>query len=760
MAEDLTKYEFDVFLSHNHKDEEWTAQLAERLEKEEWQGRTLRVFFSPWDIQAGQSIPLEIERGLQKSRKVGLIMSPDAMASAWVELERLVTTYIAVSARQERLIPLLRRDCEIPPLVQHLLYINFKDDAPFEENYQKLLAIIKGERPPRVARTRPSNPVALPASIPRRPIVGFVARRDENGRDIVGQLKEELAPERNQLVVLWGAGGVGKTTLAVEVAQALSGVFEKRMVWASPELRADFTFTTLLDEIAAQLGRADLRPLALEPKEEQVRALLGEAPALVILDNFETIKPDEQTRCAKWLAQSAPCPALITTRQRVDAGRNIAINAMSLDEAREFVSRWIEREARNKHAFEGLERDRIIEAAGRNPLVLQWVVARIDLANEPADVLEDLLHGEGDAAQRVFDNSFRLPQLGDDGRDTLLALSLFIPDASREALTEAAGFNPTDRKRLNEAITRLSSLWLVETTQGNKRLKLEGLTRELAKHHLSKDTRATDFRRRFVAYFLRYAEAHPQPTREDYDALEAEKDNLVSAMDAAFEMEDGDSVLRIADVVAEPVSGMLSVRGYWDEAIQRGEQALAAARNLTTEAAVMKFAHNVAVTYQRRGELTEARRLYVESLEINKRLGNQSGIAVSLHQLGRLAGLQGNLAEAQRLYDESLEIAKRLGNQSGIAITLHALANLVNQQGDLTEARRLYNESLEITRKLGDKSNLALLFYNVGLLEEAENNEAAAARLFREALNIFEGLQSPYAEVARRCLERVEGGSD
>ena len=113
---DLTAYDYDIFLSHNHADQEWTTKLAERLEREDWpaQGRKLKVFFSPWDIRPGQSIPREIERALPKSRKVGLIMSPEAVDSAWVELERLVTTYITVSARDERLIPLYRRDCEIP----------------------------------------------------------------------------------------------------------------------------------------------------------------------------------------------------------------------------------------------------------------------------------------------------------------------------------------------------------------------------------------------------------------------------------------------------------------------------------------------------------------------------------------------------------------------------------------------------------------------------------------------------------------------
>ncbi|HEX8131606.1 MAG TPA: TIR domain-containing protein, partial [Pyrinomonadaceae bacterium] len=659
-------YEYDIFLSHNHKDQEWTARLAERLEQEDWQGRKIRVFFSPWDIIPGQSIPLEIERALPKSRKVGLIMSPEAIDSAWVELERLVTTHIAVTAREARLIPLLRRACEIPALVQHLLYINFTEDDQFEESYQRLLSVIKDEPTPRRARKAASVPVSLPASIPRPPAVGFVARRDTKGRDIVEVLKGELAPEKNQLLVLWGAGGVGKTTLAVEAVKTLSDVFEQRIVWASPELRADLTLATLLDEIATQLGRADLRPLAFEPKEEQVRALLAEAHALIILDNFETVTTAEQTRCAEWLAKRAPCPALITTRQRIVGAHNVSIHAMTPGEASEFVERWIEREAHSPHAFEGLERELIIEAAGRNPLVLQWVLARVDLAGEPEEVLNELMQGAGDAAQRVFDSSFKLPQLGDDGRDVLLALSLFVPDASREALAEAAGFETGERKRFNEATMRLSSLWMVEATQGNKRLKIEGLTRELTRSHFSKDDRADEFRRRFVAHFLGYAQAHAETTPEDFAALEAEKDNILSAMDVAFGLHDWLSVTQLMD----SVDGLLRMRGYWDEAIRRGEQALKAAQTLPDEAAVARFAHNTAITLQNRGEIEEARQLYNESLEIKKRLGNQSGIAISLHQLAVLAQAQGELEEARRLYGESLEIKKRLGNQSGIATTL------------------------------------------------------------------------------------------
>jgi len=104
---------------------------------------------------------------------------------------------------------------------------------------------------------------SVPALIPRPPVVGFVARRDKQGHDILAQLGEELAPQSSQLVALWGAGGVGKTTLAAQAARAWAAQFGSRLVWAGAERRADFTFATLLDEIATQLGRADLRQLTL-----------------------------------------------------------------------------------------------------------------------------------------------------------------------------------------------------------------------------------------------------------------------------------------------------------------------------------------------------------------------------------------------------------------------------------------------------------------------------------------------------------------
>jgi tetratricopeptide (TPR) repeat protein len=571
--------------------------------------------------------------------------------------------------------------------------------------------------------------------------VAFVPRRDREGNDIVARLTDELAPGRNRLVVLWGAGGVGKTAIAIEAARGLSEAFNQRVVWASAEAREDFNLSLLLDSIATQLGYPDLRKLALETKKEQIREVLTESPALVVLDNFETIAPAEADLCVAWLAQSAPCSALITTRQMIESARNIPLEQMFSDEAQNLLQRLI-MEVHNPSAFASLNRERVIRTAESNPLVLQWIVGQIDLAQDPDEVLDDLARGEGPAAKRVFDRSFNLPQLNAGGRPVLLALSLFVPSATRTALSEVAGMSKDkDKKRFKDAVKTLSALWLIRATE-EQRLAVGGLTRELTKARLFNDPRSKIFRQRFVSRFLNYAETHQKPTPANFNALEAEKDNLQAAVDVACELHDLNAALRLSFLLASPVTGLLSVRGYWDEAVKLLEQALRITPLTHDEAQVAGFSHNLAVMYQNRGQLKEARRLYRESMEISKKFGDQRGVAASLNQMATLALDTGEVGDARLLYRESLEIKQRLGDQRGIAITLHQMATLALDTGEVGDARLLIQESLKIKQRLGDQRGIAISLRTLGAVAQEQGDFSEAQRLYTESLEIDKKLQN------------------
>jgi hypothetical protein len=197
------KYKYDLFLSHNKADVAWTGDLAARIEKEKWRRRKLKVFFSPWDIKPGKFFPREIEKALEQSRKVAIVMSPGGVRSTWVELERIVATYISIEERDERLIPLYLRRCRIPKFLQPAVYIDFREEALFDESYQKLVLAIKDQPLPRIARkasatlassSLSSTPVATGGGN-NTPVNKAAEKMRNNLRDLLQLQKEGLIGE-------------------------------------------------------------------------------------------------------------------------------------------------------------------------------------------------------------------------------------------------------------------------------------------------------------------------------------------------------------------------------------------------------------------------------------------------------------------------------------------------------------------------------------------------------------------------------------
>ena len=94
------EFHYDVFLSHNAKDKPRVRRLAERLK-----AAGVRVWLDEWVIQAGDIIALKVDEGLEQSRVLLLCISPAALASGWVALERSTAVHRDPANAGRRFIP-------------------------------------------------------------------------------------------------------------------------------------------------------------------------------------------------------------------------------------------------------------------------------------------------------------------------------------------------------------------------------------------------------------------------------------------------------------------------------------------------------------------------------------------------------------------------------------------------------------------------------------------------------------------------------
>ncbi len=131
-------YIYDVFLSHNSLDKPAVRKIAEQLRND-----GLRVWFDEWILQPGDDIHLKIEEGLESSRTLVLVMSPNALASEWTMLERNTVLFRDPSNRERRFIPLLLADCKMPDTLRRYLYIDFRKAGIAA--YQQLLNACLGK---------------------------------------------------------------------------------------------------------------------------------------------------------------------------------------------------------------------------------------------------------------------------------------------------------------------------------------------------------------------------------------------------------------------------------------------------------------------------------------------------------------------------------------------------------------------------------------------------------------------------------------
>jgi predicted ATPase/DNA-binding SARP family transcriptional activator/DNA-binding CsgD family transcriptional regulator len=633
--------------------------------------------------------------------------------------------------------------------------------------------IAAGRFPPQEASflgsVPPEAPVAGKHNLPA-PRTSFVGRE----REMV-EVKRALAMTR--LLTLTGAGGSGKTRLALEVARDLVGAYPDG-VWLV-ELAGLSDSELVPRAVAGALGVLE-RPG--QPLTNTLAENLRVKSLLLVLDNCEHLA-DSVAHVLDTLLDSCPrLRVLATSREALglagevvwqvplltvpETDRLPALEEMTRYEA---VRLFVERARLRVPGFElTLENVPEVSNVCRKlegiPLAIELAAARVgtlsaaQIAARLDDSLRLLTAGGRTTVPRqrtlrgTLDWSHEL--LSELERILFRRLSVFAGGWSLEAaelIVSKDGIHEGDVLDLLCGLVDKSLVVSEMAIAGGVRYGLLEPIHQYASEMLKESGEAKVVKSRHAQWCLALAEEAEPGLLGPEEAtwlrrLEAEHDNLRAAL--SWSLGGGDTSLGLRMVAA--LRWFWNAGGYYSEGATWIERALAksGAAYPTARAGALIGLGRI---LSRRGDFVRAEEHLKEALSLCKELGDRRRVAEALNVLGWATFFEGeNIAQAKALLEESLAAARESGNTGVIPSVLNSLASIALENRDFELARELWGEALLLNWDRGRASLTSRILLNSGYTELAMGNRERAADLIKDALALGRELGDKY--VVAGCL--------
>lgn len=621
------------------------------------------------------------------------------------------------------------------------------------------------DAPLRHSLPRPSN---LPA---QRTV--FIGREQE-----VRTIKELLLRADTNLLTLTGPGGIGKTRLALQVAEEVAENFPGGVCFVSLATVRDPSLVSSL--VAQALGIRDSgQQAAIEKLKEYLQDL--RASMLILLDNFEHLL-SAASSVAQLLTISPKLKMVVTSRAplHIYGEHEFLVPPLALPDIRsasslELISKnpavalFVERASAIKPNFRLTKENATAVAAicarlDGLPLAIELAAARIKLLSPSAmearlqSSLQLLTGGAKDLPERqqtlrgAIDWSYSL--LNASEQALFRRLSVFAGGCTLEGVEAVCDSKQDLGLDILEGMASLvdkSLVQRIERAEEESRFVLLDTIREFGLERLSASGEDWATKRAHAAYCLVLAEEYAalavDPARTEWvNLFELENDNFRAALEWLIQTGNAEWGMRLGAALFQ----FWDTREYLTEARARLAKLLKldGAKPRTNTRARVLFSAGVLAGEQ--GDYASACALVEESLDISRELSDARGAGIALNALATLARDRGDLAPSRALFEESLEVWRNLGDRVLVARSLSNLANVVKLQGDYVLARSLFEECLSIFRELGDRTGMAWSLNYEGDVAREQSETAVARALYQESLAIFKELGDKWGSAG--CL--------
>jgi predicted ATPase/DNA-binding CsgD family transcriptional regulator len=621
-------------------------------------------------------------------------------------------------------------------------------------------------------RLMPRAVEAMPIEAPPQPLTTLVGR-DRAAASVLHQISRPNV----RLLTLTGPGGIGKTRLAIQVANDALDDFPDGVAFVAlaPLTDPDLVLPTIAQAIGV-VGPGT------QSIEDRLARALDRQRMLVVLDNFEQVAPAARQLSAL-LQATHEVRFLVTSRATLhisgehefpvppldlppagaadDLGR---YSACALFEART-------RAVRGEFAIDEANGATVLEICrrlGGVPLAIELAAAR-GKALSPAALLErmtddlDLLSG-GPIDQPARHQTMRAAiqwsydLLPPDQQQRFRQLSLFAGGCSLDAaLAVTAPDRPAALLPELSALIDASLLHQEPWPDGAPRYWSLDLIRRFGLEQLAASGELDETVVRFSDWLTRLAEeagaASTGAGPGDWaDTVARELPNFRVALTILDEQGATEPLLRLATTLGP----LWSALGHQREGLQWLTVALDRAGAETPAALVLSariLATRLATTV---GDFSRAEALASTAGELAQQSGDIAALADTACMLGNLARGIGDQVGAKAHYETALEIYRDRNDRYNVGYTLIQLAKLGDlgipqrpgNPADIEMAQAQCREALEIYRELGNLwgiaralNHLAYLHYKAGDFREAAVASGEALPLFADSGNLTEGSQ-------------------